>query len=65
MKQIINCETNEILERELNSDELIQAEIDSKLVEKNKKEAEKLQSAKDLILERLGITGDEAALLLK
>jgi hypothetical protein len=32
MKQIINCETGEIIERELNKEELAQVVIDTKMI---------------------------------
>jgi hypothetical protein len=68
MKTIINCETGDILERELDAKELEQqaneeAEINAANAaaeaETNAKAAERQK-----ILERLGITVDEAKLLL-
>ena len=63
-----NCTTGEIIEREMTADELAQAETDNanSLALKNA-EAELLatQAAqKAALLEKLGITSDEAALLL-
>jgi len=68
MKRIINVETGEVIERELNKAEKDQQKID----EANIKAAEALikaeQEAKDAarqaILDRLGLTADEAKLLL-
>ncbi len=60
----VNCETGEVIERELNDDEIKQRKIDAT----NAKELEIAQKAaaeaKAALLERLGITADEAALLL-
>ena len=68
MKMIVNCETGEIIERELNAEELVQQEIDAtaELIEREAKaaEAEAKAQAKAELLERLGITEDEAKLLL-
>lgn len=64
MKTIINCETGEITQRELNKKEL---EIQAKYNEQSlaeKAEAEAKAQAKAALLERLGITQDEANLLL-
>jgi hypothetical protein len=60
----VNCETGEVIERELNADEMAQREKD--LV--NFKKAEEAQKAaadsKAALLAKLGITAEEAALLL-
>jgi len=64
MKQIIDCTTGEIIERELNADELAQQEIDEANLLAEKAEAEAKAQAKAELLERLGITADEAKLLL-
>lgn len=55
---------NEIIDREMNEDELAQHLADVKYFEK--KEAEKLakETAKGELLAKLGITAEEAALLL-
>lgn len=47
MKKIINCETGEVIERELTSDELAQQEIDeaNTLAEKAKQETEAVTKA--------------------
>ena len=68
MKKIIDCSTGETIERELTDDELAQQEIDN--AESLAKKAEELAEveakaqAKADLLERLGITEDEAKLLL-
>ena len=67
MKTIINCETGEVTERELNADEIKQQAIDEKEYAKAQKvEADKLaakQSAQAK-LAALGLTADEVASIL-
>jgi len=63
-KLIINCETNEITERELTNAELKQQEKDEKLVDARLAEIEAKAQAKAALLDKLGITEDEAKLLL-
>jgi hypothetical protein len=61
---IHNCETGEIINREMNDDELAQYEADQlATVEKAKAEATKA-AEKAALLAKLGITDDEAKLLL-
>jgi nucleoid-associated protein YgaU len=67
-KLIINCETKEQTEVELTDEEIAQLEADRAKAEADKAQAEadaevKAQ-AKAELLERLGITAEEAALLL-
>lgn len=64
----INCETGEVIERPLTADEIkaneaaaAQAEADRKAAEA---EAEAKAQAKAELLAKLGITAEEAALLL-
>ena len=64
----INCETGEVIERPLTADEIAaneaaaaQAEADAKKAEA---EAATKAEAKAALLTKLGITADEAALLL-
>ena len=68
MKQLINCTTGEIVERELSADELAQQKIDHEksMAEKTAQqiEAAALADAKSALLEKLGISEDEAKLLL-
>jgi hypothetical protein len=68
MKTIINCETGEVIERELNADEIAQQEIDEANIAAAKAitdaEAEAKATQKAALLDRLGITEDEAKLLL-
>jgi hypothetical protein len=67
-KLIVNVETNEEIVRELNAEEIAQQEIDSvnfaAKLEAEKAEAEAKAAAKAALLERLGITQEEANLLL-
>ena len=59
-----NVETGEVIEREATTEEIVQAELDAAAtVEKLAKEAAKTE-AKAALLERLGITEEEAKLLL-
>ena len=63
-KLIINCETGEVTERELNADELTQAAIDETNSQALKAEAEAKATAKAALLTQLGITEEQAKLLL-
>ena len=61
----VNTATGEVTEREMNAEELAQQKIDEAEM-KAIKDAEKAkEAAKSALLQRLGITADEAALLLK
>jgi hypothetical protein len=62
--QIINCETGEEIVREMTADELKQYEKDRLDSEKAKAKAQAEADAKAALLTKLGITADEAALLL-
>ena len=67
-KLIINCETGEQTEVELTADEIAQREADAKAYEADKvtkdaADAAKAEAKADL-LERLGITAEEASLLV-
>ena len=64
MKTIINCETGEITQRELNVEELAQQEIDAAAAATKQSEAEAKAAAKAAVLEQLGITEEQAKLLL-
>ena len=65
---IHNTETNEIVEREMNAEELAQWESDiayyAAKAELAKAEAEAKATQKAALLDKLGITEDEAKLLL-
>ena len=64
MIRIHNCETNEIIDREMTNDEFVQHQKDLAKRAKEQIEAEAQASAKAALLERLGITEAEAKLLL-
>jgi len=69
MKSIIDCEINEVILRELNADEIEQQKQDE-IAENLKTETEITQrqakaTQKAALLDRLGITEDEAKLLLE
>ena len=67
-KLIINCETGEQTEVELTAEEIAQREADAKAYEAELKakeaEAAAKAEAKAELLARLGITAEEAALLV-
>jgi hypothetical protein len=59
-----NATTGKIIERNLTEQELAQIEIDAALSEAQKAQSLANANAKAALLERLGITQDEAKLLL-
>ena len=63
-KLIVNCETNEITERELNKAEKDQQKLDEAKIQAKQIEFEARVAARQAILDRLGLTADEAKLLL-
>ena len=63
MIRIHNAETNEIIDREMNAEELAQCELDKAKAEQDIAEAEAKATQKAALLDRLGITEDEAKLL--
>ena len=64
MKTIVNCETGEVVQRELNAKEIAQQKIDEVEVAARKAEAEAKATAKAALLAQLGITAEQAKLLL-
>jgi vacuolar-type H+-ATPase subunit H len=68
MKTIINCETGETTERELNKAEKDQQKIDEAQIKAAKLLSEAEAGARAMqrqaILDKLGLTADEARLLL-
>lgn len=64
MKKIINCETGEVIERELTAEELAQQAIDEQVALEAQAAEEAKIAARQAILDRLGLTEDEAKLLL-
>jgi len=59
-----NVETDEVIDREMTDAEFEAYEEAKAAAEAAKAEAESKETAKAALLERLGITADEAALLL-
>jgi hypothetical protein len=64
MVRIHNTETDEIIDREMNSDEFAHYEASQKANKLRQIEAENEAKARLELLKRLGITADEAALLV-
>jgi hypothetical protein len=64
MKLIINCETGETVERELNAKELAQQSIDEAEIAAQQAAAATKAAQKQAVLDRLGLTAEEAQLLL-
>jgi len=62
--RIHNVETGEIIEREMTAEEIAQQEIDEANYKARQAEITAKAQAKAELLERLGITADEAKLLL-
>lgn len=63
-KLIVNCETGEEIVRELNAEELAQQAIDEANAVEKQAEAEAKATAKAALLTQLGITEEQAKLLL-
>ena len=64
IKVIHNVETGEIIEREMNADELAQWQADQAFGQLAKEQEAAAANQKAALLDRLGITADEAKLLL-
>ena len=64
MIRIHNLETNEIIDREMNEDEFAIYEADQAAQAIEQAEAESKETQRQVILDRLGLTSDEARLLL-
>ena len=64
MLKIHNATTGEIIERELNAEELAQLAIDKAIGAARKAAEEQAEADKAALLAKLGITADEAKLLL-
>jgi len=62
--KIHNAETGEIFEREMTDEELAQAAKDKALYELTMQNEAELQNKKLVLLDKLGITQEEAELLL-
>lgn len=64
MVRIHNTETNEIIDREMNDNEYAQHKEDAAALESAQAEAQAKATQRQTILDRLGLTSEEAALLL-
>jgi hypothetical protein len=64
MVKEVNAETGEEIEREMNAEELAQLEKDRIVRDAERAAIEAAAIAKAALLEKLGITADEAKLLL-
>lgn len=64
MKKIINVESGEVIERELNAEELAQQEIDEANFKKEQAKLAKKAAEKEAILNRLGLTAEEFKTIL-
>jgi hypothetical protein len=62
--KIHNVQTNEVIEREMNEAEFAQFEADQAARATAQTEAEAKATARAAILDRLGLTAEEVALLL-
>jgi hypothetical protein len=61
---IVNCETGEEIVRDATTEEIAQMKIDAESAIKAKADAEAKEAQRQAILDRLGLTADEAALIL-
>lgn len=64
MVRIHDIKTNEIIDREMNNDEFAQYELDQVTELAKQTEAEKISAKREALLSKLGITEEEAKLLL-
>lgn len=64
MVREFNCETGKTIDREATAEEIAQIKKDEELFAKERAERQALAESKQAILDRLGITEDEAKLLL-
>jgi hypothetical protein len=64
MIKIHNAETDEVIEREMNTAEFAQYQVDQAAQVAVKAEADAKAAERQAILDRLGLTADEAKLLL-
>jgi hypothetical protein len=64
MVRIHNTETDEVIDREMTDTEFAQYEADQEVQAAEVAEAQAQATAKAALLDRLGITADEAKLLL-
>jgi hypothetical protein len=64
MVRIHNTETNEVIDREMNDDEFAEYQAEQAERAVKQAEAETKATARQAILDRLGLTAEEAALIL-
>ena len=64
MIKIHNAETDEVIEREMNTAEFAQYQVDQAAQVAVKAEADAKAAERQAILDRLGLTADEAKLIL-
>jgi type IV secretory pathway VirB9-like protein len=64
MVRIHDLSTNEVIDREMNDEEFSAYEADKAAEAAKQAEAEAKATARQAILDRLGLTADEAALIL-
>ena len=64
MIRIHNTETNEIIDREMNAAEYEQYKLDEANTKAKQAEAEAKTAQRQAILDKLGLTADEAQLLI-
>jgi hypothetical protein len=62
--KIVNVQTGEEIVRDATAEEIAQMEIDTAEAQARKAEAAAKANARQAILDRLGLTADEAAILL-
>jgi len=62
--KIVNAETGEEIIRDANAEELAQMQLDAADAAARKAEAEAKEASREAILDRLGLTADEAKLIL-
>lgn len=62
--KIVNVETGEEIVRDANADEILQIKLDADNAKARKAEAKAKEAARQAILDRLGLTADEAKLIL-
>jgi hypothetical protein len=60
----VNCETGEEIVRDATAEEIAQIKLDADNAAAKKAEAEAKEVARQAILDRLGLTADEAKLIL-
>jgi len=61
---VVDCSNNEEIVRDATADEIADAKIFDEKIIQQKKDLEAKEAARQAILDRLGITADEAKLLL-